>query len=69
MSKNVFQLEAENILGFLERHGYRASIGPDHVIAKDPVMVFNGKGTERTEYNDVVIRGFDDAIQFVEARL
>lgn len=68
MGKNIFQIEADNIRGFLERHGYIVEQRPDHIIVKDPVLIFNGKGTERTEYTDVVIRSFDDAINFVATR-
>jgi hypothetical protein len=65
---NIFQTEANDIRNYLERHGYASVQGPDHIVVKDPVLIFNGKGTERTEYNDVVIRDWPAAIHFVEER-
>lgn len=34
---NIFQREARDIRNFLERSGYDAYVGPDHVVVKDLV--------------------------------
>ena len=68
MGKNIFQLEADNIRSYLERHGYASEQRADHIIVKDPVQCSGAKDSERTEYKDVIVRGFGDAISFVEAR-
>lgn len=68
MAANIFQVEANDIRNYLERHGYASVQGPDHIIVKDPVQCSSGKGTERTEYKDVVIRDWHDAITFVDER-
>lgn len=69
MAQNIFQREANDIRNYLERHGYTATQGPDHIIVKDPVWVNGGAHNGgRTEYNDVAIRDWPAAIHFVEER-
>ena len=67
MPKNIFQVEADDIRNYLERHGYTSKQGPDHILVQDPALVVFGGG-RRTEYTDVVIRDWPDAIKFVEDR-
>lgn len=65
---NIFEREARDIKAFLERHGYECSMGPDHVLVKDPVQCSSGRGTERVEYNDVKVRDWPAAMKFVSVR-
>lgn len=64
---NIFEREAQDILGYLERHGYMARQGPDHIIVQDPVLFMCGGKTSR-QYADVMIRDWPAAIHFVEER-
>jgi hypothetical protein len=68
---NIFELEARDIRNYLERHGYDSKQGPDHIIVKDPVYVLSssaGKNKQRTQFKDVMVRNWPEAIAFVEER-
>ena len=62
---NIFEREAKDIRDYLERHGYTARQGPDHIIVQDPVLFMSGGKTSR-QYKDVMIRDWPAAIHFVE---
>lgn len=65
---NMWEREARDIKAFLERNGYTAEMGTDHVVVKDPVQVSNGRGTERVEHQDVKVRDWPAAMKFVSER-
>lgn len=68
---NVFELEARDIRNYLERHGYFSTQGPDYIVVKDPVYVLRsraGENSQRTEYKDVIVRDWPEAIKFVAER-
>lgn len=65
---NIFEREARDIKAFLERNGYTAEMGADHVVVKDPVQCSSGRGTERVEYQDVKVRDWPAAMKFVNER-
>lgn len=69
---NIWEREARDIKAFLERNGYEASLGPDHVVVKDPVWSW-GCGSKHAvgrivEYKDVKVRDWPAAMKFVSER-
>lgn len=65
---NMWEREARDIKAFIERHGYTAEMGADHVVVKDPVQCSSGRGTERVEYKDIKVRDWPTAMRFVNGR-
>ena len=58
--------EARDIRNYLERHGFTSAQEADHIVVRDPVQVYSAG--HRTEYQDVRIRNWEQAIAFVEER-
>ena len=66
MAANIFQVEANRIRNYIERHGYQVRQAPDYLAVRDPVQVYSGG--HRVEYQDVQVRDWAAAVKFVADR-
>ena len=60
--------ESINVMRIIKNKGYDCKFENNVVVVKDPVQCSSGGGREWTEYKDVKINSFLQAIRFIDDR-